>query len=299
MATDKTFTEIRQAFQAISGISDLESYDQFFFLHSLNRSAHKAWSESEIWPRYMVRNEERAIVPTTAQGETRTIVAAGWDGTNEQITTTTDNGFQDDDPVKFIESGGLDSSVDDSTTYYVTVVDDDTFSISTTEGGTAVNIAGDGVGTNYIYKVNTIGSLVPLTEHNKDTIAEFHRIQTNDPYTNSSTALEVEFIVDDNGARIINPSSRVTNSVWVDYKKIWDGPYTEASITIPEEFADYIIHSALADFYSGDGQTDKSMIHAQRAEGYLALQLGRLSWTNRNPYKYGTYMTHTNHQRRY
>ena len=209
MATDQTYTQVKHAFQAVAGITAMESTDDWFFKNSLNRAAFRAWSESEIWPRYLVRNEERCVVPFS--------------------------------------------------TYNV----------------------------------------IPLTETGLDNIAEFHRIFTADPFTSGSSALEVQFVVDDNGARVVNPTSSVGDSVWVDYKKEWDGPYDEDSTTIPQEFTDFIIQSILSDFYSGDGQTDKSLIHEQRASQSLDLQLSRLSYTNRNPYRFGTYKTHTNHQRRY
>lgn len=208
MATNKTYDQVRQAFQSVAGISALEANDDYFFLHSLNRAAFKAWSMSEIWPRYFVGNEERQIVP-----------------------------------------------------------------------------------------FNTY-NIVPYTETNLDTIGEFHRIYTADPYTTASTAYMADFIVDSNGARIVNPSSLVGDTVFVDYKKVWDGPYDEDSTTIPEEFVDYIIHMILSDFYSGDGQVENSLIAEGRAQSYLDMQLGRLSYTNRNPYKYSTYRTHTNHQAR-
>lgn len=209
MATTRTYSQLKKSFAALSGIGRLETTDEEFFLQSLNRSAFKAWSASEIWPRYMVQSEERCVVPYS--------------------------------------------------TY----------------------------------------NIVPYVETNKDTIGEFHRIYTADPWANASSATEVEFIVDlSNGARIINPA-QTYDSVWVDYKKEWDGPYDEDSTAIPEEFADFIIHQALSDFYTGDGQTDNAVMAERRAESYLQQQLGRLSYTNRNPYKYGSIMTHTNHQHRY
>ena len=296
MATDKKYAQLRQAFQSIAGIAALESTDEFFFLHSLNRAAFKAWSESEIWPRYLIRNEERAIVPYTAQGETRTVSA--FDATDNEIDFASDHGYSTDDTVILATTGALPTGLTAGTTYYVIDVDDDVISLSATAGGSEINFSFGESGTAYVIEQVTVGSVVPLTEYNKDTIAEFHRIFTADPFTSSSTAREVEFIVDDNGARIINPSS-IGGSVFVDYKKAWDGPYTESSTTIPEEFTDYIINSILADFYSGDGQMENSLVAERKAKSYLELQLARLSWTNRNPYKYGSYMTHTNHQRRY
>jgi hypothetical protein len=60
--TDFTFTQVKNAFQAIAGLESLSSADEFFLTSSLNRAVQRAYDESDSWPRYLVAGEERLLV---------------------------------------------------------------------------------------------------------------------------------------------------------------------------------------------------------------------------------------------
>lgn len=64
--------------------------------------------------------------------------------TTSETLTVAGHGLSDDDPVQFrAESGGeLPSGITEGTTYYAIVVTDSQFQISTTAGGSAVNLGG-------------------------------------------------------------------------------------------------------------------------------------------------------------
>lgn len=68
------------------------------------------------------------------------------------VITKVAHGFAANDPVVFSNSGGaLPVAITAGTTYYVkTVLDADTFTISATAGGTAINTASTGTGTHYL-----------------------------------------------------------------------------------------------------------------------------------------------------
>lgn len=68
------------------------------------------------------------------------------------VITETAHGFAANDPVVFYNSGGaLPAAITAGTTYYVkTVLDPDTFTISATAGGAAINTASTGTGTHSV-----------------------------------------------------------------------------------------------------------------------------------------------------
>ena len=76
------------------------------------------------------------------------------------------------------------------------------------------------------------------------------------------------------GLENVNNTSDL-NSAWVGFKKIWDGPYTDTSTTIPSEFYDYIVYSCLADFYRSDGQTDKAIDADRMMKNILDQEMAR------------------------
>lgn len=64
------------------------------------------------------------------------------------VVTKTAHGLAVDTPVSFSTTGGLPTGLTAATTYYVkTVPDADTFTVSATKGGSAINTTGAGTGT--------------------------------------------------------------------------------------------------------------------------------------------------------
>jgi len=189
MISDLTFTEIKNSFLAISGLSSLTHVDEFFLQGSINLSVKKAYNSSVLWPRYLVIGEQRTI------------------STNPAYT-------------------------------------------------------------------------VPFTQASKNDIGEFIKIHRDEPYVLISS-LEYNFIVSSSGAKLLNFNSPAT-SVYVTYKKNLVTNYTPDSTDIPSEFRDYIIYSALADFYTGDGQNEKAIFALQMANDNLAIELTKLEAQSNN-----------------
>jgi hypothetical protein len=127
--------------------------------------------------------------------------------------------------------------------------------------------AGSGSGT-ATYKSN----LVPFAQAGKDTIDTFLRIhKTYQPFYLYS-AVELEYYVNADGAHLVGDTAP-SNSTYVTYKMVWDGPYTTASTNIPSEWFDYIAHAVYADFLRQDGQNEKAIIEENVAKGILDDQL--------------------------
>jgi hypothetical protein len=106
---------------------------------------------------------------------------------------------------------------------------------------------------------------IPYVEGGKEEIGQFLRIHRTQPMLQNS-ALEFDFYVDSNGAHILNPSTGESNVAYVTYKKALSTNYTPDSTDIPSEFVDYIIYTALSDFYTGDGQIEQSVFASQKAD---------------------------------
>lgn len=121
-------------------------------------------------------------------------------------------------------------------------------------------------------------SIVPYVEQNKDEIGEFIRIHRQSPYGTIGT-YEYEFYLDENGANVINLEQGVTG-VYVTYKKVYDPSFTEGSNDIPQEFLDYMLFTALGDFYTGDGQTENAAVAYNRADDSLSSELFRMEQKN-------------------
>jgi hypothetical protein len=85
------------------------------------------------------------------------------------IFTATAHGLQDGDEVIFSNSGGaLPTGLSAATTYYIISATANTFKVSTTKGGSAVNITSTGTGTNYFtdyqdLKIRALTSVRGLT----------------------------------------------------------------------------------------------------------------------------------------
>lgn len=205
MPTDVTFVEVKNAFQAIAGLESLTAADEFFLTSSLNRAVHRAYNESDNWPRYLVVGESRLVLT---------------------------------DPA----------------------------------------------------------STVPYTQTNKRTIGEFLRIHRGQPFLRNSE-IEFEFYVDSAGAHIINLISNST-SVFVTYKRGLTADFTPDSTNIPSEFVDYIIYTALSDFYTGDGQAEKAALAANQANAMLDIELLRLDKQANNNTINKKFSTYVNRQAR-
>jgi hypothetical protein len=63
------------------------------------------------------------------------------------------------------------------------------------------------------------------------------------------------------------------NGFFVTYKAVWDGPYTTASVNIPQEWFYFAAHAAYADFLRMDGQVDKAFAEEQVAQIHLEQEL--------------------------
>jgi hypothetical protein len=84
------------------------------------------------------RNSTQSFLPAAVTASADTI-------------TLSDHGFADDDLVQLTNSGGaLPAGLSTLTNYYLIVVDKDTFKLSASAGGSAIDLTGQGTGTHSI-----------------------------------------------------------------------------------------------------------------------------------------------------
>lgn len=115
-------------------------------------------------------------------------------------------------------------------------------------------------------------NIVPFTEVGKTDIDTFLRIhKTYQPFYLYS-APELEYYVNADGAHLVADTAPST-STYVTYKKVWDGPYTNASTNLPYEWLDHLAHAVYADYLRQDGQNDKAIAEENVAKGILDDQL--------------------------
>ena len=60
----RTYSQLYSLITSLAGVSSFTSAEQTDILNFVNRRFYEAYSQSEIWPRYIVANEERTIIPT-------------------------------------------------------------------------------------------------------------------------------------------------------------------------------------------------------------------------------------------
>jgi len=152
--------------------------------------------------------------------------------------------------------------------------------------------------------------VIPYSQTGLGNVGEFIRVHKQKS-TIKNSALEYDFFIDSQGANVIDGSANVithsnegsglteySNNLYATYKKKYSSAFTETSTDVPAEFFDYIIYSVLADFYTGDGQTEKALIAEQTAEKMLEKELFKIDIKSNNNSINRKFSTYVNRQSR-
>tara|TARA_R110002012_G_scaffold271197_1_gene456417 strand:- start:15 stop:941 length:927 start_codon:yes stop_codon:yes gene_type:complete len=308
MPSDSTFVEVKNAFQAIAGLESLTAADEFFLTSSVNRAVSRAYNSSDSWPRYLVIGEERNLISLTLSGATastsplvnqnyKLLGSNTTGGTNVYQGVTTSTVIIYNTGTAWRVDTVASATVQASGTYTVGAGTQQFIEADTNKKD---NVAGVETWTPRagadVLSVNP-NNLIPYAQTNKGTIGEFLRVYRSKPFLNNSS-IEYEFYVDSLGCNALNLKSLTSNSVFVNYKKELTTNYTPDSIDIPSEFVDYIIYTALADFYTGDGQAEKAALAANQANAMLDMELLRLDKKANNNTINKKFSTYVNRQAR-
>jgi hypothetical protein len=236
-----TYTSIYNRVKALAGIPSPDANAQTQITEYINRRARMAFEASDFWPRWLVFGELRNYQSTTVSAGNFVI---GYTYTILTIGST---------PTNWTSIGASSATV--GTVFVATGV-------------------GTGNGT-----ATWNSNIIPFTEAGKDTIDKFIRVhKVYQPFYLNS-ALELEFYVTNSGASVVGDTNSSTASAYVTYKKDWDGPYTNVSTNIPEEWQEYISHGAYADWVRADGKNDVALAEEAFAQNILDGELGSVDVT--------------------
>jgi hypothetical protein len=285
---NKTYSDLLGLIQALAGVDAFTTSESTKMLALVNRRLYEAYEGSPTWPRYYYAAQARPITDGvisrsySVAGGTRTSSLESRVSTTVTIVCTAAVDFVAGMQVTI---SGLSGTVSPNGTYTVTgvsttTVDDDTFTYTLSSGTGSEVYTGTGTITP-----------VALPE-----IGEFNRIFSGNPY-NASGYREFQFVVDSEGAKIINRGG-TANGAWVNLKQEWPGPYTTASTDIPQEFFNYTAHAAYADFLRMDGQTDKAIVEEKVAQNYLDIELMKAENQSNVNNSYRRISTYTSRQYR-
>lgn len=161
----------------------------FYALKSDGSVAVFAGTNDRLW---LASNTDYSWTPVS-RVEAVTISAA-----SPGVITLASHGFSANDPVVFSNSGGaLPVAITAGTVYYVkTVLDADTFTISATAGGTAINTASTGTGTHYVtstysalssdaqWQFAQFGNLVFATQ--KNAVLQVYNLSSSSAFADNS-----------------------------------------------------------------------------------------------------------------
>lgn len=307
MPSDVTFLEVKNAFQAISGLESLTAADEFFLQNSTNRAVSRAYNASDSWPRYLTIGEERDLISLTLSGasNTSTLVDQSYKllgsnttgGTNVYQGVTNSSVIIYNTGTAWRVDTAASATVQTSGTYTVGSGNQQFIEADTNKKDNVTDVETWTPRTGSDVLIVNPNNLIPYAQTGKNTAGEFLRIYRKKPFLNNSS-IEYEFYVDSLGANVLNLVASTDNSVFVNYKKELTTGFTPDSTNIPSEFVDYIIYTALSDFYTGDGQIEKAAASAVQANAMLDLELLRLDKKANNNTINKKFSTYVNRQAR-
>ena len=334
----RTYGDLFKLVQSLAGVTAFANNEQDDIANLINRRYQTAYNTSQMWPRYLVESEERALCSFTVSGINDSNTFYNWSGGYYKLGERA-NG----EPcfIQAYHNYGNQPIVAlklDSSNYWV-FVKAVTMSINT-EGVVTLNSGfplvsqvanDDGTYTDYSnpaevpeWAVTGSGlsgfpiikevNLVPYEETYfrseltlggktaKDDIGEPIRVHRNKAFLNNS-ALEYDFYNNEEGINILNISGNSDNTAFVTYKKKFtpfttSSNYTTSTEEVPGEFFQYIAYGAYADFLRMDGQHDKAQLESENAELSLAQQLERVDAIMNNNTTNKKFSTYVNRQSR-
>ena len=316
----RTYGELFKLISALCGTGQqLTVPEQDQLRQFINRRFQEAFDTSPVWPRYLVTSEERRIIGLTIENAAGTgasnvngdyyifgtqksggssIAKVG--STIYSKTTNLDDGSTVIDGTFIYEqfAGSNDWAIDDNGS--VTRSSDGTFNVSAA-GTIRYQEEDDTLGhASAPYDVvvwNALNSAtgrptvlqkqsIPYTETNRNNIGDFNRIHRKTPFINKSS-IEYDFSVDIDGANILNITNTEDSSAYVTYKREFT-PYTitsgyyDSALEVPQEFYNYIAHTAFADFLRMQGKNEQALAEEQVGNTFLAQELEKIDIRSNN-----------------
>jgi hypothetical protein len=282
--TNRTYTDLIELIRALAGVDEFAPTEATKLLAMANRRLRQAYDACDVWPRYMrldARPAPNGYVPYSydANAGARMASTVTRDGT--AVTFTTGGVDFDVVPGQNVTISGLTGSENPN----------GVFQVSAVSGQTLTYLLPEGTGTE-TYSGTGLCTPVAIPD-----VEIFMRLHDRNPVKTPRAAWETDFYVDYNGANPID-SGYARDSYWVTYKAVWDGPYTNASATIPQEWFFFAAHATYADFLRMDGQVDKALAEEATAQVYLEAELSKTSQQRNVVNLFRRFTTYTSRQNR-
>jgi hypothetical protein len=330
----RTYGELFKLISALCGTGQqLAVPEQDQLRQFINRRFQEAFNSSPVWPRYLVTSEERRIIALTIENAAGT-GASNINGDYYLLGTQKSGGSSNAKVGSNIYSkttSADDGSTIDGTAIYEKfasgnqwIIDDAAAIARSSDGSLNVQSAGtkryeeDSTidHTSAPYEVTVWGTFnsasgrptvlqkqaIPYTETNRNNIGEFNKIHRKTPFINNSS-IEYDFSVDIDGANILNIRNTEDSSAYVTYKREFT-PYTitsgyyDSALEVPQEFYNYIAHTAFADFLRMQGKSEQALAEEQVGAFLLAQELEKIDIRNNNNTVNKRFSTYVNRQSR-
>jgi len=330
----RTYGELFKLISALCGTGQqLAVPEQDQLRQFINRRFQEAFNSSPVWPRYLVTSEERRIIALTIENAAGT-GASNINGDYYLLGTQKSGGSSVAKVGSNIYSkttSADDGSVIDGTAIYEKfasgnqwIIDDGAAIDRNSDGSFNLQSAGtiryqeDSTidHTSAPYEVTVWGTsnsasgrptvlqkqAIPYTETNRNNIGEFNKIHRKTPFINNSS-IEYDFSVDIDGANILNIRNTEDSSAYVTYKREFT-PYTitsgyyDSALEVPQEFYNYIAHTAFADFLRMQGKSEQALAEEQVGAFLLAQELEKIDIRNNNNTVNKRFSTYVNRQSR-
>ena len=330
----RTYGELFKLISALCGTGQqLAVPEQDQLRQFINRRFQEAFNSSPVWPRYLVTSEERRIIALTIENAAGT-GASNINGDYYLLGTQKSGGSSVAKVGSNIYSKTTstdDGSTIDGTAIYEKfasgnqwIIDDAAAIARSSDGSFNLQAAGTKRyeedttidHTSAPYEVTVWGTsnsasgrptvlqkqAIPYTETNRNNIGEFNKIHRKTPFINNSS-IEYDFSVDIDGANILNIRNTEDSSAYVTYKREFT-PYTitsgyyDSALEVPQEFYNYIAHTAFADFLRMQGKSEQALAEEQVGAFLLAQELEKIDIRNNNNTVNKRFSTYVNRQSR-
>jgi len=328
----RTYGELFKLISALCGTGQqLAVPEQDQLRQFINRRFQEAFNSSPIWPRYLVTSEERRIIGLTienAAGTNGSTVNGDYYllGSSKSTSSNTTPGTSIFYKTTSSDDGSLidpaDAAIFKNASGRWTINTGATLSrgpgdvLDVATVGTLRYSSADNEAKSFPYEVEywNTGSgssgrptvlqkqAIPYTETNRNNIGEFNKIHRKKAFINNSS-IEYDFSVDIDGANILNIRNTEDSSAYVTYKREFT-PYTitsgyyDSALEVPQEFYNYIAHTAFADFLRMQGKSEQALAEEQVGAFLLAQELEKIDIRNNNNTVNKRFSTYVNRQSR-
>lgn len=280
--TNKTYTELLDLIRALAGVDEFAATEANKIVAMANRRLRQAYDACDVWPRYMrldARPSPDGYVPYSYNAANGTRMASSVTRSGETVTFITAGVDFDIVVGQKVTISGLSGVVNTNGVFEV---------VSVSGQQITYNISG-ATGTE-TYTGTGLCTPVAIPD-----VEVFFRLHNKSP-AKTPGGWEYEFFVDANGANPIG--QEVLDGYWTTYKAVWDGPYTNASANIPQEWFYFAAHATYADFLRMDGQVDKALAEESTAQVYLEMELTKASQQRNTVNLFRRFTTYTSRQYR-